>query len=178
VCGCCPDLAAGAMQIAGTRYRTRGKRRESAVLPAPRGEEPPERESGTFVLIGHQNRLGVQPSVVIGTRHSLRQPRKNAVTGNRHPVDVSSPYGANLCPFYLGVEDGDLRPRRTILHNAGGPCKRFRRQSGYRVAATVQIGFQKGDRSKEDSNERKWSADVGLFLIRRSISSGKNIGQL
>src|SRR5215467_2302561 len=34
---------------------------------------------------------------------------------------------ANLCPFYLGVADGDLRPRRSILHNVGGPCKRFPR---------------------------------------------------
>jgi hypothetical protein len=41
------------------------------------------------------------------------------------------PYTANLCPFYLGVADGDLRPRWTILHNAGGICKRFLKQSGY-----------------------------------------------
>jgi hypothetical protein len=61
---------------------------------------------------------------------------------------------ANLCPFYLGAADGDLRPRRSILHNAGGPCKRFLKQSGYRVAPTVQIGFKKGSR-KEDSNEKK-----------------------
>jgi hypothetical protein len=55
-----------------------------------------------------------------------------------------SPYMANLCPFYLGVADGDLRLLRSILHNAGGPCKRFLKQSGYRVAATVKIGFKRG----------------------------------
>jgi hypothetical protein len=57
---------------------------------------------------------------------------------------TEKPYVANLCPFYLGAADGDLRPRRSILHNAGGPCKRFLKQSGYRVAPTVQIGFKKG----------------------------------
>ena len=93
-------------------------------------------------------------------------------------MDVKSPYGANLCPFYLGVADGDLRPRRTILHNAGGPCKRFRRQSGYRVAATVQIGFQNGIGVRKIQTKRNGGAYVGLSLIRRSISSDKNIGQL
>jgi hypothetical protein len=62
---------------------------------------------------------------------------------------------ANLCPFYLVVADGDLRPRRSILHNAGGPGKRFLKQSGYRVAPTVQIGFKRGSEVKEDSNEKK-----------------------
>jgi len=54
------------------------------------------------------------------------------------------PYAANLCPFYFGVADGDFRPRKAILHNAGGHCKRFLKQSGYRVAATLQIGFRRG----------------------------------
>ena len=59
-------------------------------------------------------------------------------------VDEEWRYMANLCPFYLGVADGDLRLRMSILHNAGGPCKRFLMQSGYRVAPTVQIGFKRG----------------------------------
>ena len=71
-------------------------------------------------------------------------------------VDEEWRYMANLCPFYLVVADGDLRPRRSILHNAGGPCKRFRRQSGYRVAATVQIGFQKGIGVRKIQTKRKW----------------------
>ena len=56
-------------------------------------------------------------------------------------MDRKRRHMANLCPFYLGVAYGDLRLFRSILHNAGGPCKRFLKQSGYRVAATVQIGF-------------------------------------
>jgi hypothetical protein len=45
-------------------------------------------------------------------------------------VDGLSPYAANLCPFYLGAAGGDLRPRRTILHNVGRPCKWFLERSG------------------------------------------------
>jgi hypothetical protein len=49
-----------------------------------------------------------------------------------------------------------LRPRRTILTNAAGPCNRFLKQRGYRMTATVQIGFQKGIGVRKIQTKRKW----------------------
>jgi hypothetical protein len=55
-----------------------------------------------------------------------------------------------------------------------GPCKRFLKQSGFRVAPTVQIAFNR-DRSKEDSNEKKNGARLsdspwfGVNQLRQEV---------
>ena len=93
-------------------------------------------------------------------------------------VDGLSPYAANLCPFYLGAADGDLRPRRAILHNVGRPCKWFWSEVVTESWRAPRLG-SKGTRSKGDSKRKeKWGASVGLSLILRSISSDKNISRL
>src|SRR6516165_7989248 len=69
-------------------------------------------------------------------------------------MSEKSPYMANLCPFYLGVADVICDRTGAFCTNAGGPCKRFLKQSGYRVAPPSRLA-SKGDRSKEDSNEKK-----------------------
>ena len=65
-----------------------------------------------------------------------------------------SPYAANLCPFYLGAADGDLRPRRAILHNVGRPCKWFWSEVVTESWRAPRLG-SKGARSKEIPNEKK-----------------------
>jgi hypothetical protein len=66
-----------------------------------------------------------------------------------------SPYAANLCPFYLGVMDGDFA---TAQDHCAQCWRALQEVSG---AKWLPSGgdrpdwVSKGDRSKEDSSEKK-----------------------
>jgi hypothetical protein len=69
--------------------------------------------------------------------------------------DEKSPYAGNLCPFYLGVADGDFATAQDHSAQCWRALQEVSEAKWLPSDGDRPDWVSKGDRSKEDSNEKK-----------------------